>query len=178
MRTRGAIAFLLAAAAACRQSPPMGQYGPYPKQPMHVVLNSGDTLSMYRLKVWQFRDGSPPAVQLEYEPPFSVADTAAVRTEAHRIWPVMAPYVEKNGFTAAVITATNLKVGGSSAANVVSAQSYGHTLTQSAGGRWRMVGESSDMPPSEGAGPGQLLTAGGDPLPVLMPKTTPPSPSH
>ncbi|HEV3483823.1 MAG TPA: hypothetical protein VG106_00335 [Vicinamibacterales bacterium] len=34
-----------------------------------------------------FADGAPPALQLEYEAPVPVRETAGLRTLAHRIWP-------------------------------------------------------------------------------------------
>src|SRR2546427_11056306 len=102
-----AVGSLVARRPALRQ----GQYGPYYPQSKQLHLASGQMRPVYRVKVLRFSDGTT-AVQIESEPPFSVADSAAVRREVRTIWSAFAPYVEAQPVEAAVITATNLRRAG------------------------------------------------------------------
>ena len=59
-------AFLVIASPALAQEP-TGQFGPYHWKNEQLRLPDGDTLTVYRVKLWQFGDGSPPALQFEYD---------------------------------------------------------------------------------------------------------------
>src|SRR3989441_12573728 len=101
-------AFLVIASPVLAQEP-TGQFGPYHWQNRQLRLPDGDTLTDYRGKLWQFGDGSPPALQVEYEPTFAVSDPACLRSELNPVWPASALYVQGLPLTGGVVTATNLR---------------------------------------------------------------------
>src|SRR5512147_1483620 len=100
--------YLLLAPVLTLAQEPQGQFGAYHWTNSRLRFPDGDSLTVYRVKFWQFDDGSPPALQLEYEPPVSVADIPAIRRNLDRIWPFFQPYVEARHLSGAIVTATNL----------------------------------------------------------------------
>ena len=100
-----------------------------------------------RVKHWTFADGSPPALQLEYEPPIDVADSAAVRRFARAVWPVFAPYAAAAGTPAAIITATNLRRRGGPLAWTATLHHFGVVAHRGPGGQWRLDGDTAALPP-------------------------------
>jgi hypothetical protein len=169
MRIRNLLAVALLC-VACEPAPPQGQFGTYPKHTKQLRLASGDTFTVYRVKHWTFNDGTPPALQLEYEPPFSVDDTVRLRHLAYRIWPAFAPYVEKVGLTGAILTATNLRTKRSGLASASRVQSYGLIVHRDSLGIWRIVGDPSPLPPAETMGEPRIFEASGDPLLMKLPR--------
>src|SRR5438045_3716890 len=79
---------------SCGEAPIVSQFGAYPRQPAQLQTANGEHFPVYRVKYWRFENGEPPALQLEYEPPVSVADTAALRVYAREVWPVFRPYLD------------------------------------------------------------------------------------
>jgi hypothetical protein len=92
----------------CEGKPIRSSYGAYPEVPSSVVLASGDTLNVYRVKYWTFSDGGASALQLEYEAPLPIADTAGLRAFALQIWPQFRPYVDSLSLTGAILSATTI----------------------------------------------------------------------
>jgi hypothetical protein len=166
MRRFASIALFLSlgVVAGCSRRLPQGQFGTYARRPEQLVLSATDTLAVYRIKLWIFNTGEPPALQLEYEPPFSVADTAAVHREARRLWPVFAPYAEARHLTAAIVTATNLHVLGLwPIAWTSHVKSFGLVATRSTDGRWYFDGDSAPLPSPDPSGIPRIMDANGRP---------------
>jgi hypothetical protein len=152
--------------AACNPQVPEGQYGSYDRRPGHLILESGDTLTVYRVKYWTFASGDPPALQLEYEAPFSVSDTLAVHQEVRLLWPDFAPYVEAQNLTAAIITATNLRIAGVwPLAWHSQARSNGVGATRGPDGHWRIAKDTSPLPAADRSGSPHIIDIDGKPLP-------------
>jgi len=136
-------AFIIATGPLLAQEP-VGQFGPYHWSNKELRLPAGDTFPIYRVKSWQFEDGTPPALQLEYEPPFAVSDSVRVRAELSHVWPAFAPYVEALHLTRAIVTATNLSRHGAPPLPwAASFKSYGFVLERGGDGTWRVSGEPS-----------------------------------
>ena len=145
-------AFLVIASPVLAQEP-TGQFGPYHWQNRQLRLPDGDTLTVYRVKLWQFGDGSPPALQFEYEPTFAVSDTACLRSELNRVWPAFAPYVEALHLTGAIVTATNLtRQGAPPLPWTATFKSYGFVLVRGPDATWKVSGERSGRALPKGLG--------------------------
>jgi len=175
MHLRSSLVALLLAASPLLAQEPMGQFGPYLWHNKQLRLPSGDTVTVYRVKLWQFTDGNPPALQFEYEPPFSVTDTARVRKELVRLWPAFAPYVEALHLTGAIVTATNLKRHGRPPLPwTATFHSFGLVLQRGADGVWRPKGKSGpSLPKSLGKDVFCIFEADGSgflPTPLQVPK--------
>lgn len=154
----------------CNRSFPVGQFGPYSQRNAHFALNSNETLAVYRVKYWTFSDRSEPALQLEFEPPFLVSDTAAVRREAIRLWPKFGPYVKGMGLGAAIITATNLRVSGIwPFAWTSRVTSYGLVIQEGPLGHWRFRQDTTDLPTMDTTGVLAILDSLGTPMPHRLP---------
>ena len=124
---------------------------------------------VYRIKVLHFSDGTT-AVQIEYEPPFSVADSAAVRREVRTIWSAFAPYVDAQPVEAAVITATNLRRAGIwPLAWTTTMHHYGVIVRRRGDRNWYMDRDSVPLPSADTGGQPRIIDADGSPLP-LTPK--------
>lgn len=160
------VALVLIASAGCREGSPRSQFGEYSRHNKELRLASGDTFTVYRVKYWIFNDGSAPALQLEYEAPFPVSDTARLRVLAHRIWPAFAPYVEDLDLGAAVLTATNLRRSGSAFAWTARMQHFGLVAERDTAGIWRLRGDPRPLPPAEVGGPPRIFEPTGAPLSV------------
>lgn len=153
------------AIVACSPALPQGQYGPYFPKNKALHLASGEVLAVYRVKILHFSD-STKAVQIEYEPPFAVADTEAVRREARTIWPAFAPYVESNNVEGAVITATNLHRHGIwPLAWTTTMNHYGVLVRRRANGTWYIDRDSVPLPAADLSGPPQIIDVDGNALP-------------
>jgi hypothetical protein len=160
------------AAAGCERAVPVSQFGACREPTQSLRLAGGDELPVYRVKHWTFANGSPPALQLEYEAPFDVADSAAARRFARALWPVFAPYAEAAGTPAAIVTATNLRRRGEGTLWVARMRHYGLVAGRGADGRWRLDGEAVALPPALAdvggpKGPG-IFEPDGAPLPPLV----------
>jgi hypothetical protein len=134
---------------------------------------SGDTFTVYRVKYWTFGSGDPPALQLEYAPPFSVSDTNGVRQLAARIWPAFAPYVTHLHLNAAVLTATNLDWSGNDLAWTSRMHHYGVTAARQPDGRWYIAGSTVPLPPEDSSGTPRIIEASGQPMAFMV---VPPGP--
>jgi hypothetical protein len=145
-------------------SEPMGQFGAYHERNKQLRLADGETLTVYRVKHWQFGDGSPPALQLEYASPVPVTDSASVRRLAIRIWPAFAPYVEEQGLRTGILTATNLEKVGTPGAWVARTHHYGLIAERDSAGAWHFQGQSEALPPAERSGLPRIFEANGEPL--------------
>ena len=151
-------------AAACGAPITQGPYGPYYRHSKHLVLGEAETLTVYRLKTWTFADASsPPAMQLEYEAPFSVTDTGEVRREALRVWPWFAPYVTANGLHIAIITATNLHSG------AVPSGHYGLIAEDGPGNSWRFKDSGGALPPADTSTVPHIIDIDGKPMAFVAP---------
>src|SRR5690349_20814671 len=102
------LAFVGCFPTVCGEGPTMGQFGAYPSQPAVLRTPAGQEIPVYRIKYWRFDKGAP-ALQLEYESPVPLSDTAAVRAVAHSVWPVFVAYVDSAGLSDAILTATTLE---------------------------------------------------------------------
>jgi hypothetical protein len=94
----------------CGRTVPRGQFGLYQPPFLRAQLPDGDTLTVYRVKLWTFADNSPPSLQVEYEAPFPIADSAAVLRLNRRLWPAVVPYAETLGVSGVILTATNFRL--------------------------------------------------------------------
>ncbi len=156
---------LTSAMVACSPALPQGQYGPYFPKNKTLHLASGEVLTVYRVKILHFSDGTS-AVQIEYEPPFAVSDTDAVRNEARTIWPALAPYVASNHVQGAAITATNLhRRGVWPLAWTTTMQHYGVLVRRRGDGNWYIDRDSVPLPAPDLRSPPQILEADGTALP-------------
>jgi hypothetical protein len=170
MRIRSLVLAALVLAAACEPAPPRSQFGAYLKYNKRLQLATGDTFTVYRVKHWTFTDGASPALQLEYAPPFSVHDTVEVRRLGREIWPAFAPYVEKVGLDAAILTATNMTRRGTSQAWTARMQSFGLIAHRDSVGVWRFQGDPVPLSPAETGGQPRIFEATGDPLVLNLPR--------
>jgi hypothetical protein len=147
----------------------VSQFGAYPGTPATARLPDQRQVTVYRVKHWVFDDGSAPALQLEYEAPFDVADTVAARRFARDVWPVFAPYVLVAGTRAAILTATNLRRRRWVVAGAATVRSFGLTAERGPDGAWRLAGDATPLPASvrEFGLPGGvgIFKADGTPLP-------------
>ncbi len=165
MRVIGFLVALALAVAACGgEGQLVGQFGPYYRQTKQLRLPSGETLIVYRVKHWTFANGQPPALQLEYEAPFPVSDTARLRALTRRIWPAFAPYVEGAGLRAAIVTATNLQRREAGRAWAAQMQHFGLIAERDSTGRWRLQGDTVTLPPAEPSRTLRIFEADGRPL--------------
>jgi hypothetical protein len=153
---------------ACHSGLPRSQFGEYHRTNRHLVLADGETLTVYRVKTWTFEDGAPPALQIEYEPSFSVADSDAVREEARKLWPAFMPYVEAIHLTRAIVTATNFRLNGLwPVAWTSTNKSYGFVASRDTAGKWTFVGDPSPLPPAESPGIPRILNPDGSHMPFV-----------
>ena len=74
---RALILALSGAVLSCGAAEPMGQFGNYKRTHQYIRLDGDQTLKVFRLKYWVF-DYDSPAIQLEYESPTHVADSASL----------------------------------------------------------------------------------------------------
>lgn len=131
---------------SCGSPPDVGQFGAYVGPYKLIRLPSGDTLTVYRVKYWTFTDGSAPALQLEYQTRVTVDDTAAVRAEQRRLWPVFQPYIGQAAVSKAILTATDRDYRGGPAAHVTRMQHFGTIAVRDSLGTWRFRGDGSPLP--------------------------------
>lgn len=147
MRSR-ALRQLLGAALILGCEPPAhhSQFGDYRPPFKHLRFDNGDSVTVYRVKYWTFSDGESPALQLEYEPPVALSDTAALRDFARQVWPLFEPYVDSLHLTGAILTATHLEVYRGGEAQVSRTQSFGFTAKQDTAGVWRLTDDPRPLP--------------------------------
>jgi hypothetical protein len=155
---------LISTAVACSEAPATGQFGPYPPNPKRMTLADGDTLDVYRVKCWSFTDGSPTALQLEFEAPMPISDTAALRALAYRVWPAFVPYAEELHLTAAIVTGTNLRGKRDGTLRAWRAHHFGFIADRDSAGGWHMRGHPEPLPPAEASGPPRIREATGEPF--------------
>lgn len=135
----------------CEPPAPRSQFGDYRPPFKHLRFASGDSVPVYRVKYWTFSDGEAPALQLEYEPPVALSDTAALRDFARKLWPLFEPYVDSLHLTGAILTATHLEVYRGGEAQVSRTESFGFTATRDPAGGWHLTDDPRPLPP-----PGKL----------------------
>jgi hypothetical protein len=147
----------------------MGQFGAYHAQNSVLRLSTGQQLTVYRVKTWTFSDGGVPALQLEYESPVSVSDTAAVRRNGRLLWPTFARYLGANGFRSAIVTATNLRRAGRWPVWGSTQRSYGLVADRDSSGLWRFEQDADVLPPADsGRGTGIYEYSGALLLPTQV----------
>ena len=161
------------ALAGCTAPTPVGQFGPYYRSNKFLRLDNGDSITVYRVKLWQFDNGEPPALQLEYESPTPVADTAAVLAFAARLWPAFRPYVDSAHVTGAILTATNLRRRGWGRFGTTSFQSYGLVAGRGADGVWYLAGHPGPLPQPDPSGIPRIFEATGRAIPFKIDYPTP-----
>ena len=162
--------------AACSPALPQGQFGPYSRQSKHLILPRAETLKVYRVKYWAFTSGEPPAIQLEYEPPFSVSDSAAIRREARLLWPFFVPYLEAHNVTGGIITATNLHISGVwPIAWTSHNESFGVVADKSTDGHWRFKNDTVSLPAADPSRVPHITGIDGRPLPFTFTYPAPPA---
>ena len=133
---------------------------------MVARLASGDTLPVFRVKYWTFPDSSPAALQLEYEPPFDVTDTAAVRKLATSVWPEFAPHVERLELTMAILTATNMRRASAIQLRAAAWHSWGFVARRDSAHAWRFDGDSEVLPPANPRAPLRIFFPNGAPVEI------------
>src|SRR6266542_7100650 len=155
---------------ACGPALTQGQFGSYYRETKHLVVAPSNTLTVYRVRYWSFKDGSSPALQLEYEAPFAVSDTEAVRREAFRLWPAFAPYVEAKRLRAAIITATNFRISGVWPIAWTSHQNHFGLIAQKGpGDQWHLQHDTTVLPPADSSGIARIIDVDGKPLSLDFP---------
>jgi len=160
-------------AAGCMAPTPVGQFGPYHRSNKFLRLDSGDSITVYRVKLWQFENGEPPALQLEYESPTTVADTASVLAFASRLWPVFRPYVDSAHVGVAILTATNLQRRGWGRFGTTSFQSYGLVASKGPDDRWYLPSHPDPLPPADQSESPRIFEPTGQALPFRIASPTP-----
>ncbi len=155
--------------SACQGSTPIGQYGPYSPESMHLVLAT-ETLTVYRMKHWTFTDGSAPALQLEYANSLGMSDTNALRRKAVEIWPAFAPYVEDRALESAIITATILRKRSFGVFATTDNQYFGVIAFRDSLRQWHLEGDTARLPDPDWAGGPRLIDASGAAVPFLQTK--------
>lgn len=134
---------------SCGEAPIVSQFGAYPREPAYLQTVMGGRFPVYRVKYWRFEDGGLPALQLEYEPPVNVADTASLRTYAREIWPAFRPYLDVAGTRAAIITATNLRRTRYGIAWTAQFHHFGLLADADSLGRWFLRGDVDPLPAAD-----------------------------
>lgn len=138
---------LCLALLACSSPDPVGRYGQYGDHTQRLVLDSGDSLKVLRVKLWTFKDGTSPALQLEYEATGAVIDSSHAFTFAKKIWPAFAPYVQAVEVRNAIITATVLDIRHAPLVQTSLMQHFGIVLMQNSNGYWHFRGHPDSLPP-------------------------------
>ena len=161
-------------ASACEPAAPRSQFGEYRPPFKQLRLPGGDTLTVYRVKLWTFDDGSPTALQIEYEPPFAVDDTVAAHLLARHVWPAIAPYLDTLRLNGAILTATNLRRQDAAGAWAATVKSFGIIAKRdSLVGTWHIEGDTIPVRGDGGDGTGKagggVFERNGAPL-VLHPR--------
>src|SRR5262245_18600406 len=83
---------LLGAAIVACQGPVFpGQHGAYHRQNKTLHLSTGEAFVVFRVKYWEFDDGSPPALQLEAEPGLLLATRHGCTTSRSESGPSFCP---------------------------------------------------------------------------------------
>jgi hypothetical protein len=161
-KARSCLSFLLL--ASCAPRTPVGQFGPYHRVNKFLRLER-DSVPVYRVKLWRFEDGSPPALQFEFEPPMSVADTAAVIKFDHALWPLFRPYLDSAQVAIAILTATNLRHSGWLWFGKTTFKSFGSIAIREPDGRWHLQGYSDTLPAPDPSGIPRIVEPTGNALP-------------
>jgi hypothetical protein len=89
-----------------------------------------------------------------------------VLTEARRLWPAFAPYVEAQHLTRAIVTATNFHLYGVWPIAWTSGnQSFGYVAAVSTDGIWQYDRDNRPLPPADMSGEPKILDLDGTRLP-------------
>jgi len=151
----------------CGPCSPMGQFGLYRAPFKSLSLPDGRHLVVYRVKSWTFTDGSPPALQIEYEAPFPLGDSAQARALARDVWPLFSPYVEGDGMRVAIMTATNLKARSYAGLYCSSHfDSFGSVAVKDSSGVWHFEGDRKSLPPPDPNATSSIIDVDGRPMPI------------
>ena len=150
----------------CGRTVPAGQFGFYREPFLRARLPEGDTLTVYRVKLWTFQDGSPPSLQVEYEAPFAVADTAAVLRMNRRLWPAVVPYAEDLAVSGVILTATNFRRQGGAFGATWQLRHYGAVAHRPSPGRWLLGADTVALPAARKAGNVGIFRPDGRPLDI------------
>lgn len=137
----------------------------------YLVLSPGDTLVINRVRRLEFGETSTSALQLEYEAPFSVSDTAADVRMATRVWPFLLPYLNAQSLRTAVITAVNSHSLSSPSfgSSVGVSASFGLVAERRTGGDWYLIHIDLPLPPGDTDASPAIFQATGVPLPLVPP---------
>jgi hypothetical protein len=149
---------------SCTSGEPVGQFGAYHAQNKTLRLKTGDSLTVYRVKTWSFTNGDAPSLQLEYEPPVAVSDTAAMRRYARLIWPVFVRYLDASRFRAAIVTATNLRRTRAGLAWTSTQRSWGVLADRDSSGHWFFRDDPVALPLADTSASAGIYEYSGAPL--------------
>lgn len=156
--------------SACPSSIPPGM-SVY-SHPGHLILQSGDTLKVYRVSYVTYIDKGPDAVAFEYEAPFPIDDPREVIKEAKSVWPYAAPYVEAQNVGHAVLVLSNYQVTRYLPWRPqIHVKSFPLVVSRGTDGRWRMAIDSASPLPAVDAEHPHVIDQDGTPLPFLFPHT-------
>jgi hypothetical protein len=152
--------------ASCQRLP-AGQYGVYYREVEWLIGSS----SSERIKVYRIQSlVEDSMLELEYEAPFLVGDTAAVSREVSILWPFFVPYLDAHGAQRAVITATNLHL--TSVGPLVlrlHATSRDVVLVKDTAHIWRILGRGASLPFADSSRQPHITDYDGSPLPFAFP---------
>jgi hypothetical protein len=166
VRRPGAVFVVLAALIACGSPEPVGQYGVYRDQVQRLHLDSGGTVDLFRVKLWSFRNGDAPALQLEYAATSQSIDSTHAYERAKEIWPSIAPYVEGIGVHNAIITATVLQMSRAPMIQASLMRHFGFVFQQDPNGIWHCRGHPDTLPLARRDSRIRLTNADGVPISV------------
>lgn len=129
---------------------------------MSLRLANGESLTVYRLKLWHLAADS--ALQIEYSPRFDVSDTQAVKALARRVWPVFRRYVDVVQPSRAVLTATNLQQARQFLTVRTIARHFGMVAQRGHDGVWHFARDTAGLPEASTLPQEGILTAAGEAL--------------
>lgn len=131
--------------SACREKPPLGQFGRYYAQVEHLVTRGGDTIPIDRIQVTEPGGAS---IVLEFEPRFEVGDPSSSIREMRRLWPYFVPYMYAHHVAQASLVTTTFRHVGVLHPTVISS-SVMLEATQHSDGRWFIGRDSVPLPTAD-----------------------------
>ena len=148
-------------AMACR--PEVGRTTVYRATKL-LRYGDGDTVTVYRVKYWLPRDGSPPFLEIDFAA--QSMEAPSLRAFARRSWPAIAPYALAFGISGVLLTETY--VADSGVVSGVGPASRGPELIlrQRSDGLWYLEGDSEVLPPADTTGVPHIFEADGTPMRV------------
>jgi len=138
---------LLSTTLSCGAAEPIGRFGQYHRTHQYIHLPGCDSLKVFRVKYWVFKDGNPPALQLEYSSPTHVADSASSSSLAGRIWTAFEPYADATGVRSVILTETVLDTVSIPPLMTSQTKHFGIILIRDSDERWRFKDSGKTLPP-------------------------------